>query len=150
MFAIRKHDTPLPQPNTEEPFTSSTRPSKQSVGICGLVVLGRGWPLWTACCPASLLGRFLGGMRILTCDFVRRSRCSWLHIIFLLKSCLRPMAVDVAVRRRTENWISKLGHPESVSTQLVPTIVGDIQHGGDVHRAILFMSLKWHTVIWEW
>ena len=67
----------------------------------------------------------------------------------LQRPCLGPMAVDVIVGRRAKDWVAQLRHPEAVSGQLVPIAVGDIQHGRDIHRAILLMSLKWHTVIWK-
>lgn len=145
--ALGKHDSPSSQLDREEPLR-----------IFGIIpVNGRrvyvGLAFWvdkvlyeSHTVQQAFLDAFSKGCKIPMWQF----RSSLLHLVCFLRSCLCSVAFDVAVGSRTENLISKLGHPESVSTQLVPIVVGDIQHRRDIHRAILLMSLKWYTVIREW
>lgn len=46
-----------------------------------------------------------------------------------IKSTLCPRPINVVVGRKSKVWVFQLGYPESVSAQLVPNIVRDIQHG---------------------
>ena len=104
---LEKHAKSCTGANTYAPFYS---------------IIGFDWPPPAACNPIDIIRLSFFGMEVLMRPFDFLS----IKIVFFQNSCLCPTTVDVGIGRVSKNWVSKLGHPKPVSTQLVPLVVGDI------------------------